>query len=176
MQFAAAISAHRPQRQVIREFSGVANPRRPQGNIDEPRTIAHQIFDGVIRDEAFLQQFGAAVQHLPKNDGRELAVLQSFGGCRQIGPIGSGFENLVARVQEAAAAAGSAASALRVRTSYPASVTRTVCSHCADSDWSLVTTVQPSGSSLTSRRPALIMGSMVKVMPAVSSRPVPGLP
>ena len=84
----------------------------------------------------------------------------------------------------AAATAGSAAPsapawislALKVSTSYPESVTRIVCSHCADNDWSLVTTVQPSGRSLTSRRPALIMGSMVKVIPGTNSSPVPGLP
>jgi hypothetical protein len=38
--------------------------------------------------------------------------------------------------------------------------------------------VQPSfrGISLMSRRPALIMGSMVKVMPGLSSSSVPGRP
>ena len=39
----------------------------------------------------------------------------------------------------------------RVRISTPSSVTATVCSHCADSLRSLVTTVQPSGSSLVWR-------------------------
>ncbi|MCW0466589.1 hypothetical protein NB705_003662 [Xanthomonas sacchari] len=35
----------------------------------------------------------------------------------------------------------------RVRTSTPSSVTATMCSHCAESLRSLVTTVQPSGST-----------------------------
>ena len=34
-----------------------------------------------------------------------------------------------------------------VSTSKPSGVTATMCSHCADSEWSRVTTVQPSGSS-----------------------------
>ncbi len=49
-------------------------------------------------------------------------------------------------------------------------------SHCAEGHRALGPTVQPSGSSLTSALPALIIGSMVKVMPALSSRPVPDLP
>ena len=56
----------------------------------------------------------------------------------------------------------------RVSTSKPDAVTSTVCSHWAESEWSLVTIVQPSDSSLISRRPALIIGSIVKIMPAVS--------
>ena len=54
--------------------------------------------------------------------------------------------------------------------------TSTVCSHCADRLWSLVTTVHWSGSSLTWRLPALIIGSMVKVMPGSSAMPVPAVP
>ena len=69
-----------------------------------------------------------------------------------------------------------APSAPSVSTSTPASVTSTVCSHCADSEWSLVMTVQPSGSSRTWRLPAFTIGSMVKVMPGLSSSPVPGSP
>ena len=53
---------------------------------------------------------------------------------------------------------------------------RIVCSHCAESLWSLVTTVHPSGSSLVWYFPWLIIGSMVKVIPSCSSMPVPGLP
>ena len=56
---------------------------------------------------------------------------------------------------------------------WPVSVTRMVCSHCADRLWSLVTMVQPSANARISARPALIMGSMVKVMPSRSSMPVP---
>ena len=70
----------------------------------------------------------------------------------------------------------SPSSARSVRTSQPSSVTSTVCSHCAERLWSLVTTVQPSASSFTWRLPALIMGSMVKVMPGCRTSPVPGRP
>src|SRR5690606_13050577 len=63
-----------------------------------------------------------------------------------------------------------------VSTSKPSAVTSTVCSHCADSEWSLVTTVQPSFNSCTWRLPALIIGSTVKVMPSRSCTPVPGRP
>src|SRR5919106_3754182 len=48
----------------------------------------------------------------------------------------------------------------RVRTSGPLSVTATVCSKWADSDRSLVTTVQPSSRVSVSAAPALTMGSM----------------
>jgi hypothetical protein len=64
----------------------------------------------------------------------------------------------------------------RVSTSCPAGVTRTVCSHCAERLWSLVTMVQPSASSRMPDLPALIIGSMVKVMPGSSGMPVAGLP
>ena len=63
-----------------------------------------------------------------------------------------------------------------VITSNPASVTRIVCSHWADRLWSLVTIVQPSASSRIAALPALIIGSMVKIMLAFNSMPVPGLP
>ena len=56
----------------------------------------------------------------------------------------------------------------RVNTSKPVSVTSMVCSYCADRLWSLVTTVQPSPSCLMPALPALIIGSMVKIMPASS--------
>src|SRR5260221_6475556 len=176
MQSAAPVPAHRHERQIVREFARVADPCGAQRDVDEPRAVPHEVLDVFIGDEPFFQQFGAAVEHLAKNDGGELSVVQGLGCGRQVVPIGGWIQEGVAGVQEAATAAGSASAALSVSTSKPTSVTRIVCSHCADSDWSLVTTVQPSGSSLTSRRPALIMGSMVKVIPVVSSRPVPGLP
>jgi hypothetical protein len=64
----------------------------------------------------------------------------------------------------------------RVSTSTPVSVTRIMCSHWADRLRSRVTMVQPSGSSEMAALPALIIGSMVKIMPGLSSMPVPGLP
>lgn len=44
-----------------------------------------------------------------------------------------------------------------VSRSYPDSVTAMVCSHCAESERSLVTTVQPSESTLVAAFPALII-------------------
>ena len=63
-----------------------------------------------------------------------------------------------------------------VRTSKPSAVTSTVCSHCAERLWSLVTMVQPSAIWRISGRPALIIGSTVKIMPSSSFMPMPGLP
>ncbi len=63
-----------------------------------------------------------------------------------------------------------------VSTSKPSGVTSTVCSHWADSEWSAVTIVQPSARLRIAGRPALIMGSIVKIMPACSLSPVPGRP
>jgi tripartite-type tricarboxylate transporter receptor subunit TctC len=56
------------------------------------------------------------------------------------------------------------------------SVTPTVCSNCAESFPSCVTTVHPSSSVRTLLPPWFSIGSIVKVIPAFSSRPVPGLP
>ena len=54
---------------------------------------------------------------------------------------------------------------VRVRISAPLSVTRMVCSNCADRLPSAVTTVQPSSHISHSWVPRLSMGSMVNVMP-----------
>ncbi len=86
------------------------------------------------RREALLQKLRAAVQDLAENDGRELTVLQGVGCSRQIGPVSGLIENFAVGVQEAAAAAGSPTLAPKVSTSKPTSVTKIVCSHCADSD------------------------------------------
>src|SRR3954466_13612175 len=50
----------------------------------------------------------------------------------------------------------------------------TLCSNCADSERSRVTAVQPSSSSFTPGLPMLIIGSIVKNMPGLSSGPGPG--
>ena len=65
---------------------------------------------------------------------------------------------------------------LEARPSAPVSVTSTVWSHCADSERSFVTMVQPSPISRISRRPALIIGSIVNIIPGTSSSSVPGRP
>ena len=134
MQLAAAVAADRDQRQVIGKLAGVPHPGGAQGDVDQPRAVAHQILDGFLGLEALLQKLRAAIQNLAENHRGELAVLERPGGSRQIGPVSGLIENLAVGVQEAAAAAGTLELAPRVRTSNPESVTKIVCSHCADSD------------------------------------------
>ena len=55
MQLAAAIAAHRHQRQIGREAAGVANPGGPQRDVDQPRPVAHQVLDGLVGHEPILQ-------------------------------------------------------------------------------------------------------------------------
>lgn len=63
-----------------------------------------------------------------------------------------------------------------VSTSHPSSVTRRVCSNCADSFPSAVTLVQSSGHVLSRYVPKLIMGSMVKHMPGLADPTILLLP
>src|ERR1043166_1244437 len=64
----------------------------------------------------------------------------------------------------------------RVKISTPVSVTAIVCSNCAESERSRVTAVQPSESTFTCGRPRLIIGSMGKKMPGLSTGPSPARP
>ena len=115
------------------EFAGVAHPGGTQGNVHQSSTVSNEVFDGLVDAEALLQQLGAPIQDLTEDDGGELAVLEGPGYDSQIGPIGGLIEKFPVGVQEAAAAAGGSAMP-RVSTSKPWSVTKIVCSHCADSD------------------------------------------
>ena len=83
--------------------------------------------------------------------------------------MGSGYRKLGVEGEDRLSGHG-------VRIRKPLSVTATMCSHCADKERSLVTTVQPSASCRMSRLPALSMGSMVKTMPASSLSPSPRRP
>src|SRR5690606_30656759 len=65
---------------------------------------------------------------------------------------------------------------LAVKISQPVSVIPILCSNCADRLRSRVTAVQPSLSIFTAYLPVLIIGSIVKNMPGLSSGPVPGRP
>ena len=76
VQLAAAVAAHGDQRQIVRKLAGVPYPGRAQRDVDQARTVAHQILDRFVRVEALLEQFGAAVQYLAKCDGGELAFLE----------------------------------------------------------------------------------------------------
>ncbi len=134
VQLTAAVTAHRDQRQILGEFSGIPDPCGTQRDIDQARAITHQFLDGFVRDEALFQQFGAAVEHLAEHPGGELAVFERKGGVRQVRPVRGVLQDPAARAHDAAVAAAEAASAPRVSTSNPSSVTSTVCSHCADRD------------------------------------------
>src|SRR4029079_13959282 len=70
-------------------------------------------------------------------------------------------------------AGGGGVPAETVSTSGPLSVTRIVCSHCAERLWSLVTIVHPSASSRIAGLPALIIGATLKGIPGSSCIPVP---
>ena len=50
------------------------------------------------------------------------------------------------------------------------------CSQCAARAPSLVTTVQPSASSLVAGRPRVSIGSMASAIPGASRGPLPRLP
>ena len=64
----------------------------------------------------------------------------------------------------------------RVKISTPFSVMPTECSNWADSDRSRVTAVQPSARISSCQSPTLIIGSIVKIIPGLSTTPVPGVP
>src|SRR5687768_14402356 len=108
----------------------------------------------------------------------ELAV--SGEQLARVGPAQVGLAQRLPRGSDFAAQVGAHGGGCvpvdLVSTSKPASVTATVCSHCAERLWSLVTMVQPSASSRIPALPALIIGSMVKVMPGSSSSPAPARP
>src|SRR5947207_9820008 len=63
-----------------------------------------------------------------------------------------------------------------VRISGSSLVIRTVCSKCADGIPSAVQAVHPSSSNLTAPVPKLIIGSMARVIPALSRGPLPRFP
>src|SRR5437016_319468 len=62
------------------------------------------------------------------------------------------------------------------RISGPSDPTATVCSKCALSEPSFVTTVQPTDRVRTSRRPACTIGSIASTCPAISRGPRSGGP
>ena len=63
-----------------------------------------------------------------------------------------------------------------VRISWPVSVTSTVCSPLGGNTMILGDHGPAVGEQLDVPLPALIIGSMVKIMPGTSSMPVPGSP
>ena len=124
-----------------------------------------------VRPDATLGDIGYAIQSFAEKNG--FSVVREFCGHG----IGKKFHEDPQVLHYGRPNTGVAGEhADKVKTSNPVSVTSTVCSHCADKLRSLVTIVQPSGNCLISRLPALIIGSMVNIMPARSFTPVFGLP
>ena len=138
MQLAAAVAADRDQREVRGEPAGMVHPGGAQHDVHEARPVADQFDDILVRREALAQQFGAPFQHLPEGCCRVVFGGQYGRRGGQVWPVAGLDQGVSARVQEAATAGGAArpacASAPSVSTSKPVSVTRIVCSHCADSD------------------------------------------
>src|SRR5262245_43223798 len=63
-----------------------------------------------------------------------------------------------------------------VRMRGPSAVIATLCSKCAASEWSALEIDHSSSCRTTSGPPAVIIGSIAKVMPSASSGPRPGSP
>src|SRR5690606_5460422 len=125
-------------------------------------------------------------QHGLQGNGQRVVHGGGSGGCRAATGVAHVSVSLrrVCRSGEcvgqanwaATIAGGGGAFSDKVSTSTPVSVMTMVCSHCAERLRSLVTIVHPSGSSEIAALPALIIGSMVKIIPGLSSGPVPALP
>lgn len=130
-QFATSIAADRMQRQTA-IGRNTAHPG-----------IAHQLVDRACaqRDQALdrltlIEAFAQAHVHMH----------QQRTGLR--GPVRVAGDARVGSLRRRVRHTGAGELADSVNTSTPSSVTATMCSHCADSLRSLVTTVQPSGSVL----------------------------
>src|SRR5690606_3915232 len=109
-----------------------ARPGLAQEQVDRPRAQ---------REQAVHVAFGPVAAGQPGVGGGELPA----GGG---GPVGvAGYAGASPVHQAGRAHAGGSWPSASVSTSTPSSVTATMCSHCAESLRSLVTTVQPSGST-----------------------------
>ncbi len=132
-QLAAAIAADRVQRQP-----GVARQAAVPGMLDQlvqrARAQRQQAVDVVVLVEALAQPRVGLGQQLPRRRG----PLGIVGGRVGHAGIATGRQQ---------AHGSPRLPGDRVSTSTPSAVTAIVCSHCADSLRSLVTTVQPSGST-----------------------------
>ena len=133
-QLAAAITAHRKQAQPAVRRQAL-HPGSAQQLVHRARAQRDQLFRIFRLAETTVQPC--------------LGLDQHFACTRRPGPVTGGVDLGVGpRGNEVAAHSGGTSPAARVNTSTPVSVTATICSHCADSLRSLVTTVQPSGSTL----------------------------
>jgi hypothetical protein len=154
-QLAAAVSAHREDGDFVADVGwNLGGPDLRDQAVEKRRTAPDQAVDvgiaPVLLGELGVEGVDSAAQVVDQGAG---PVTEAACGNAGIG--------LRARSGHA-----KCSSLRRVSTSAPLAVTRIVCSHCADSLWSRVTTVHWSGRIFTWRAPALIIGSMVKVMPS----------
>src|SRR5690606_29373456 len=150
-QLAAAIAADREQRQPC-TGGNTAQPGLADQLVNRAGAQREQAFDVVGLLEAFAQARIGVDKRLP-GIGSPLHITGSI--CRR---VQTRARRQLAHACVVGACSDSAGD--KVSTSTPSSVTAMVCSHCADNLRSLVTTVQPSGSTLVWRAPSLIIGSM----------------
>ncbi|MCW0462475.1 hypothetical protein NB717_003543 [Xanthomonas sacchari] len=132
-QFATAVAADREQRQP-----GLARHAAAPGVADQlvqrARAQRQQAIDVIALVETLAQPRIGLRQQLPDR-----------GGPTGVVDAGTGHAGIGTGRQQAHGSPRPPGD--RVRTSTPSSVTATMCSHCAESLRSLVTTVQPSGST-----------------------------
>ncbi len=171
MELPASVASDRHQRRS-RPRRYVALPDLLQQYVHQVAAGKNQIADRCALVIALEQVFRGLAQGLAKGgDG----VVPGIQAVLQLGPrLGPAAGLLLIGIHDSGCFSRS--SPRRVKTSWPSSVTKIVCSHWADRLRSLVTTVQPSGSCLMSRLPALTMGSTVKHIPGARIIPSPGLP
>ena len=159
VQFAATVAADREEGDAL--LAPVeARPQVLHQFVDETGPQVQELVDIPAGPELVIQPFIGVAAGLAQVGG---GITGRFGGSRQV-------------LQQLRRALGHPKfSSLRaVRTSQPWSVTASVCSHWAESRPSRVLTVHPSFLfNFTWRRPALSMGSMVKVMPFFRTMPAP---
>jgi hypothetical protein len=67
MQLAAAVAAHRHQREAGGGVAEVHAPGAHQRDVDQPRAVAHQVLDRLVGREALPQVQVAGLQHLAEH-------------------------------------------------------------------------------------------------------------
>ena len=171
VQLAAPVAADRDQVDVSLARADVQCPGAAQDDVDHARAVADQRSTGsssakrclrlaspsasalrnaATRSRVGLQRRGQRVEERPRRGCAPEPGLASRSSQRCGGHVHAGGCSCRAERQYFEAVVG------HEHGVFPLRRQRVV----------LVTTVQPSGSSLTWRRPALTIGSMVKVMPA----------
>ena len=137
VQLAAAVAADGDQRHVALAGAGMQAPRASQHEVDHPRAVAHQHLDGLVVGEALAQVFVAASERATEcrdriGSGVERGVQRLEEGPRRENDPTRGCLAAVGRDRRRRAQTGTRSFEPSVSTSTPVSVTRTVCSHCAD--------------------------------------------